>query len=478
MTEQTNPKVFISYSWTTQEHQNWVVELAEHLMSNGVNTILDVWDLKEGQDKYQFMESMVQDPEVTKVLVICDKAYTEKANQRKGGVGTETQIISSELYEKTEQTKFIPVVVEYDQEGKAYLPTFIKSRIYIDLSNNQNSSDDFEKLLRAIYDKPLHKKPTIGKAPSFLEEETTFLATSGKFHLLKDAFEKDKSNTRGLLKDFLEEAGEVIKSEYIDQFQTNEHDEEILKSIEGMKPLKDQFCTITDQICRYEKLDFFEEYFSFFEDVLPYMDYQGSGQFYNYQFDNIKFITEEIFLHIIAILLKNQKFKEAHLFINSPYLNKNERKEIKNVRFAAFKNHIASLDEVRKNRLQSNQLSLSCDLMKERCDYKGITFHNICEADYILWFNAISSKERLHWFPGTLIYVSEWSPKLEIFIRAESKVFFEKFKTVLNVKSLDDLKATFAKVKEHTDLSAWRYQRAWHPLPLEACLNLEKLATL
>jgi hypothetical protein len=55
----TNPKVFISYSWTTPEHEEWVVDLATRLMHNGVSVVLDKWDLKEGQDVYAFMESMV-----------------------------------------------------------------------------------------------------------------------------------------------------------------------------------------------------------------------------------------------------------------------------------------------------------------------------------------------------------------------------------------------------------------------------------
>ena len=45
-------KVFISYSWKVQEK---VIELAQRLISNGIDVILDVYDLKEGQDKYAFM---------------------------------------------------------------------------------------------------------------------------------------------------------------------------------------------------------------------------------------------------------------------------------------------------------------------------------------------------------------------------------------------------------------------------------------
>jgi TIR domain len=93
------PKVFISYSWTSEQHQNSVREIAERLLSDGVGIVMDVFDLREGDDKYAFMERMVTDPAVTHVLVFCDKAYAEKANTRKpGGVATESQILSKEVY--------------------------------------------------------------------------------------------------------------------------------------------------------------------------------------------------------------------------------------------------------------------------------------------------------------------------------------------------------------------------------------------
>jgi hypothetical protein len=109
-----HPKVFISYSWSGSEHEQDVIELATTLRNRGIDAILDKWDLRPDQDKYAFMESMVTDASVAKVLVLCDKRYQEKANNRTGGVGTESQIISQELYTKVQQTK-CPVVFEYDE---------------------------------------------------------------------------------------------------------------------------------------------------------------------------------------------------------------------------------------------------------------------------------------------------------------------------------------------------------------------------
>ena len=119
-----SPKVFISYSRTSQGHCDQIRGYAERLRNDGIDVILDQWDLSEGQDKYAFMEKMVTDPSVTHVLVFSDKKYAEKADERKAGVGTESQIMSKEIYEKVDQKKFIPLVCERRSDGEPYLPTF------------------------------------------------------------------------------------------------------------------------------------------------------------------------------------------------------------------------------------------------------------------------------------------------------------------------------------------------------------------
>ena len=42
------PKVFVSYSHDSQDHKDWVLKLATRLVANGVDVILDQWDLSLG----------------------------------------------------------------------------------------------------------------------------------------------------------------------------------------------------------------------------------------------------------------------------------------------------------------------------------------------------------------------------------------------------------------------------------------------
>lgn len=167
------PVTFISYSWSNPQHEQEVLNLAKRLVENGIDVKLDKWDLKEGQDKFAFMEQMVTNEKISKVLIICDKEYKRKADARSGGVGNETEIITPKLYSESEQEKFIPIVFEKDETNNPYLPNYIASRIYIDLcSNNENYEDEYMKLVRNIHEKPLFQKPSLGVAPDWLNKPT------------------------------------------------------------------------------------------------------------------------------------------------------------------------------------------------------------------------------------------------------------------------------------------------------------------
>lgn len=147
------PKAFISYSWTTPKHQAMIRKMAERLISDGIEVVFDLYDLKEGDDKYTFMERMVTDEEVSHVLVFSDKRYAEKSNERRDGVGSESQIISTEVYQRVKQSKFVPIVCEFDEDQNPYLPIFLQSRIWIDFSSSEAVNQNWERLIRLLYDK-------------------------------------------------------------------------------------------------------------------------------------------------------------------------------------------------------------------------------------------------------------------------------------------------------------------------------------
>ena len=59
--EENVPKVFISYSWSSEEHKQWVLNLASKLVSeSGVDVILDRWHGVVGHDRFHFMEESIK----------------------------------------------------------------------------------------------------------------------------------------------------------------------------------------------------------------------------------------------------------------------------------------------------------------------------------------------------------------------------------------------------------------------------------
>ena len=155
------PKVFASYSHDSDEHKQWVLKLSTKLIENGVNVILDQWELGAGDDITLFMERGVKDSD--RVLVICTDAYVRKANAGEGGVGYERLIVTAQLAQDLGTKKFIPIIRQSSNEEKT--PTFLATRKYIDFADDGNFDEKFSELLHEIHNVPVTRKPLLGKNP-------------------------------------------------------------------------------------------------------------------------------------------------------------------------------------------------------------------------------------------------------------------------------------------------------------------------
>ncbi|HCZ9033972.1 toll/interleukin-1 receptor domain-containing protein [Vibrio alginolyticus] len=154
------PKVFVSYSHDSIPHKNWVLSLATNLRAAGIDAILDQWELTAGDDLPLFMERHIANSDY--ILMICTDNYVVKANSGKGGVGYEKMIVTSDLMASIDSNKVIPII---RQKGANEVPIFLKTRLYINMSNDEVEEFGFDELIRTIHGSPLYKKPTLGKNP-------------------------------------------------------------------------------------------------------------------------------------------------------------------------------------------------------------------------------------------------------------------------------------------------------------------------
>lgn len=474
----TIPKVFISYSWTKAD---LVLQIAERLMSHGIEVVLDKWDLKEGQDKYVFMEQCVNNPDITKVLIFCDKVYTEKANSRTGGVGDETVIISSEVYGKVTQEKFIPIITERDDDGKEYVPAYIKTRIYIDFSNPDTFEDEYEKLVRNIYNKPLYQKPKLGKRPEWLDEEKSNLfPLTDLIHQINGTTNEKKKQS--CINRFVDLYIETLKTYY--------------KAVSNPTPGKDVYDNfIRTKEIRDVFLDFLpalgESNMSISEVVCPALERMyneltcaygfnpNACQASNWDYEVYHIFIWELFISIIAYLRHVEEYGEINSIITYTYFLKNGclDNNVAEGNYCAFRYYSRLVeDDYKPTTENANKCTLlGYTICTQREKLPIYSCESLAEADLFLYqirnaFQLASSDKMYcspYWFPSLYLYAKknpiEWT-------KLKSKRYCQKMFDLFNVNNVEDLKKALSNCTYDKDM---KYSGRWESAP--AILSIIKL---
>lgn len=474
------PKVFISYSWTDKPHQELVKYWADRLVADGIEVILDIYDLKEGDDKYAFMESMVTDPSVTHVLVICDGKYAEKANARKAGVGTESQIISGEVYAKVKQSKFIPIVCEFGDDGEPVLPAFMKSRMWINFSSSEAANENWEQLVRLLYGKPQHVKPAKGKAPTYITSDAPVPTSEAlaKFNSLKQAILQNKKGIGHYRRDFIESC-----ISYADKLRVRERPsvdsfgEKVLEDCGKLKAIRDHLC---DWILLEGEITDSEEFSEAVIDTLERLRELKSrppevNSWNETWFEAHAVFVYETFLYIIAALLKTGAYPVLHEVYSSHYLLPTTDRYGKTNfdKFDCFYGYSKELQSVlapEGRRLYAP----AAELIKRQADREDLPFSDILQAELLtLLMSFITPDTR--WYPQTLHYSSHGS-SYPFFVRAAQHKNFHKLSIITGIKSADDLRGKIKEGHERTGVSQWHdfhYERNFWD-----SMNMDNIDTL
>jgi hypothetical protein len=169
------PQAFLSYVRGSDSHEDWVFNLATRLREDGVRIILDQWDLALGSDQCSFMERSIEQSDF--VIVICTPEYAQRANNREGGVGFETSVITGALAAQIETRKFIPVLRSGDWISS--LPIYLRSKHGADLRDEPYSEIQYVKLARTLHGEPL-QPPPLGPKPAFSSIRARILAPTSQ----------------------------------------------------------------------------------------------------------------------------------------------------------------------------------------------------------------------------------------------------------------------------------------------------------
>jgi|GEM_PF-4889039 len=149
-------RVFISYSRdyspNSEQHREWVAALADALQrESDIEVVFDEYELYAGKDLTKFMEQVAA---VDRVVIVLTPEYARRANERHGGVGYESSILSALSFQGNSEDRFIPVL---RGDPRNSIPSYLRSKVYVDMRDR--SPDEPYELLRAIRQQPGRARP-------------------------------------------------------------------------------------------------------------------------------------------------------------------------------------------------------------------------------------------------------------------------------------------------------------------------------
>lgn len=438
-----NPRVFISYSWSSPGHQSRIREWAELLVSDGIDIVFDMWNLKEGDDKYVFMEKMVTDTSITHVLVFSDSQYAAKADAREAGVGTESQIISREVYQKVQQSKFIPVACEFNDAGEPFFPNFLKSRIWINFSTPEAANENWERLIRLLYGKPAHEKPTLGKPPSYITTDTSVPTNpaGSKFAVLRQAMIQEKRGLKLYRQDFLDACYSYADALRIRKGLDSENiGQRVLEDCGKLKQVRNH---IVDWILLESSFDpskeFGEALIATLEQLLELKSRPPEVSAWNDNwFEAHSVFVYETFLYIVAALIKTNSYALLNLIFSNHYLLP-ETEAHGAGRFGTFDAFYGESETLQILASKDQKFyAPAAELVKRQADRNDLPFSEIIQADLLVLMMASIMKD-VRWYPQTQYYSSH-SRTLRFFLRAAQHRHFLSLAQITGIDNADKLR--------------------------------------
>ncbi|KAB7702943.1 TIR domain-containing protein [Plesiomonas shigelloides] len=155
-------KIFISYSWDSDEHRLWVKNLADSLEQHqAIHVIWDGYDLDSLKDKNHYMESGIY--EADNILVVTTEKYKNKADNRSGGVGIETFLSTAEHWNNL-QEKGGTKIIQIKREDNS-IPRYLSGHLYLDFTDDVYFTKRVQELLKLINGTNLYERPSKASTP-------------------------------------------------------------------------------------------------------------------------------------------------------------------------------------------------------------------------------------------------------------------------------------------------------------------------
>jgi hypothetical protein len=154
-----NPlRTFISYKWESAEVTGWVERFATDLRQNGVDALLDKWEVSYGDSFVEYMTSKIPSADAF-LFVITPGAVASVESQGKAGGAVKFEVEMARAQTIAgEALRFIPVLLKGDGP-----PKHLRATRYVDFRDPARYSEVFASLLDDLKGKQ-RKPPLLGQA--------------------------------------------------------------------------------------------------------------------------------------------------------------------------------------------------------------------------------------------------------------------------------------------------------------------------
>lgn len=474
--EDKQREVAISYAWTSEKHKREVREFAEQLTRDNIYVHFDQWDFKKGNSLSKNMEDLLKSDEIDNILIICDELYAQKANDREGGVGKETLIISPEVYKNADQDKVIPIIWERDDDGNAFLPIYLEDRDYIDLSDDEYFEEQYQELVMQIYGKSKHERPPLGKTPSYVFDDTPAFKTS-TFSLRRFSSSLNSTNMDMICIEFLEKFLNDLKSISLN-IETHDYKDtsaQFISYLDKYDSIRDLFIKFLDKITKNEEVE------SIVDSIIDFfveLEYLSSGLNFNTKrADKIfySFILMELFLYTVTMGLKNKKYSFVRRVIHTPYYFKEYENEPKFFVKFSFNRDLINVLDYHINELHGkNKLSPIGEMLISRL-HPNIKNDSFVDADLICFYVTLLYYEYFKdvWVPYTYPYKQE--EYVDLIRKLSKKSHFDKVKCIFEVNTINEMKELFDKASYEQYKQYRLGTELYYPLPIYESINYENI---
>lgn len=269
----------------------------------------------------------------------------------------------------------------------------------------------------------------------------------------QSALENTRPNQATLVKQYMTELTNKI-DELTPTFSDSEQgkwDEQLLQAIEQLSDKIIEFAQLAQTIAQMNATAAAHSMYHGFSGILDLYIPSRALRYHTFDHDLAKFLGQELFVIFFSCLLQEGCWELiVELLDDDLYARTENFGHPRAVPFYELSEPILLLDEVRKQRLKSNRISLYADLLNERHTQgdlaKCIPMVQFAEADYFLFLRAqlqpatVTSRWPL-WMPWSSLYMGHLPRYLEEAKRAK---FAQRLLRPLGVEDIPTLRNRLA----------------------------------